>query len=82
MDFLGDFEFDIKHIKGIENKLENILSRHANAIMEIFASSAITNFTEQIWNSIQEHQIYQQIQYELKLVEITGYTKNLENLLT
>lgn len=46
MDFLGDFELDIKHIKGIENKLENVLSRHATAIMEIFARSAITNFTE------------------------------------
>jgi len=54
MDFLSEFEFNIKHIEDKEHKLEDYSIRHPHAIMEISVSSNREDFMEQIKNSIQE----------------------------
>jgi len=50
MDFLSEFEFDIKHMKGKENEIENSLSKHAHALMETSVSGVSTDFMEHIRN--------------------------------
>jgi len=45
MAFLSEFEFDIKHIKGKENKVPDALSTNENQIAEIVASSEKTYFS-------------------------------------
>jgi len=46
MAFLSEFEFDMKHIKGKENKIADAFSRHEHILMEIFISSVSTNSME------------------------------------
>ena len=46
--FLSEYEFEIKHIKGKENKVADALSRHANQLYVAAYSSYETDLEEQI----------------------------------
>ena len=35
LSFLSEYDFEIKHIKGKENKVANFISHHANLLFEI-----------------------------------------------
>jgi len=48
IDFLSEFDFDIKHIKGKENRVADVLSRKVNCIYEISFSEVHTTFKEHI----------------------------------
>ena len=50
--FLSEYEFDIKHIKGKENKVADALSRHANLIYMVACSSYISDFEGQIKSAV------------------------------
>jgi len=62
MEFLSEFEFDIKHIKGKEKKIEDALRKHAYNLMEKSTSSTNTDFIEDIRNSITSDTKYLEIQ--------------------
>lgn len=62
MAFLSELEFDIKHIKGEENKIVGALIRHAYNLIEVAISNTNTEFVEQIWNSITNDLKYLEIQ--------------------
>lgn len=53
MDFLSEFEFNIEHIRGKENKIVDALSIH-DSLMEISISSVNIYFMEKIKNSIEK----------------------------
>jgi len=74
MEFLSEFEFDIKRIKGKENKIADALSIHAYNIMEVAVSNSKTNFIEKIQNTIINDPKYLEIQHKLQQIHIPGYT--------
>ena len=48
IDFLSEFDFDIKHLKGKEKQVVDALSRKINCIYEVSFSEAHTTFKEHI----------------------------------
>lgn len=67
---LSEFDFDIKHIKGKENKIADALRRHAYNLMEVVVSSVNTYFIEEIINSIASDPKYFEIQQKLQQIDI------------
>lgn len=65
MVFLSEFEFDIKHIKGKENKIVDALRRHSYTLMEVSVSSVSTYLVEYIKKSITSDPKYVEIQQKL-----------------
>jgi hypothetical protein len=51
MAFLSEFDFEIKHIKGKENKVANSLSRSMKTIHLTAVSTCETNVKERVRNA-------------------------------
>lgn len=73
MAFLGKFDFDIKQIKGNENKIAYALSRSLNQMYEIFVNNAKIDLNEHIIIATLKNQEYKQIQE--KMINETCPTK-------
>ncbi len=61
MALLSEPDFDIKHIKGKENKIGHTLRRHAHNLMEVVVSNTNKYLSENIRNSVNNDQKYLEI---------------------
>jgi len=59
--FLSEYEFEIKHIKGKENKVTDALIRHANLIYTAACSSYVSDFEGRIKSSIEKDEKYKDL---------------------
>jgi hypothetical protein len=65
--FLSEYDFEIKHIKGKENKVADALSRHANMIYTVTRSNYETYLEERVRITAEKDPKYQNI--KLKIVD-------------
>ena len=66
MELLCEYDFDIKHIKGKENKLADALSRKMH-VMHVAAISTSTSYLkDKILESNVTDELYQQVKEGLK----------------
>jgi len=61
LDFLSDYDFEIKHIKGKENKVDDALSRSINLNVLAAVSSYKTNLEDQIQENMVFDKTYQNL---------------------
>ena len=64
MEFLCEYDFEIKHIKGKENKVVDALSRKVHEIL--LASISIFQ------SDLRQHNVNHTVEYELFLADIFG----------
>ena len=73
LDFLSEYNFELKHIKGKENKVADALSRRTHMIYEVTLSQTdadlhekirttnkVDPFYVEILKKVQEHRLFQQ----------------------
>lgn len=91
VDFLGSFDFEIKHLKGKENRVADAMSRKVNCIYEIGISEGQSTLGKEIEGAAEQDQIYlqkkQMVQnlnthiiqqgYELNAARILCYQKRI-----
>ena len=63
--FLSEYDFEIQHIKGKENKFVDALSRNARLNFAAAISTYATNLDEQLKRGIEQDEIYQSLQEKL-----------------
>jgi hypothetical protein len=56
--FLSEYDFEIKHIKGKENKVADALSRHANLVYMTASSSYETDLEDKIRTTMENDEKY------------------------
>jgi len=61
MSFLSEYNFEIKHIKGKENKVVDPLSQHENILYVTTISHYETNLEDKIWIAVVLDQNYQKL---------------------
>ena len=61
VDFLGGFDFKIKHLKGKENSVADALSHKLQSFYEISSSEWKSPFVEMIQRETEQDMVYQQI---------------------
>ena len=59
--FLSEYDFEIQHIKGKENKVDDALSRNAKLNFTAAISTYKTDLEEQIEDGIEQDENYQKI---------------------
>eukprot|EP00253_Pinus_taeda_P034845 PITA_34845 len=91
VDFLSGFDFEIKHLKGKENRVADALSRKMHCLYEIATSKGWSTFHEEIKKVAEQYPEYQQKKqqvqevtsdirqqgYELKALGILYYKKRI-----
>ena len=89
--FLGEYHFELKHIKGKENKIADALSRRNHMIYEVTLSQTISDLHErirmtnrvdpfyvEILNKVQEDRLFQQQkEYKVDETRLLWYKKRL-----
>ena len=60
--FLTEYDFEIQHIKGKENKVADALSRNARLNFAAAISTYATDLDEQLKEGIEQDEIYQNLQ--------------------
>jgi hypothetical protein len=63
--FLSEYDFEIRHIKGKENKVVDALRRHANLIYTITRSNYETDLEEKVKIAAEKDIEYQNIKSKL-----------------
>jgi len=58
---LSGFDFEIKHLKGKENRVANTLSQKVHCLYEISCSKGQTTFEEMIKEAVDQDLKYRQI---------------------
>ena len=66
LDFLGEFDFEIKHIKGKENKETDALSRKVREMHVASISIFQSKLRQQIINHVAEDELYVQVKDKLQ----------------
>jgi hypothetical protein len=66
MAFLSEFDFEIKHIKGKENKVADALSRSIKTIYLIVVSTYETNVKERVKNAQETDTFFQTVTWYLE----------------
>ena len=83
--FLSEYDFEIQHIKGKDNKVADALSRNAKLNFTVAISTYKTDLEEQLEAEIEQDENYRKLQAKLKenLIEslIIGYNLNEKGLL-
>ena len=64
--FLSEYDFEIQHIKGKENKVVDALSRNAKLNFTTAISTYATDLDEQLKKGIEQDEIYQSLQAKTK----------------
>ena len=70
MELLCEYDFDIKHIKGKENKVEDALSRNMHMMHVAAISTSTSNLKDNIIGSSVTNELYQQVKEGLKQQKI------------
>ena len=65
-DFLSGFDFDIKHLKGIENWVADTLSRKVQCLYEISFSEWKSPFEDMIRKATEQDAEYQEIKQQVQ----------------
>ena len=65
VDFLGGFDFEIKHLQGNENRVVDTLSRKLQSLYEISSSEWKSPFAEIIQRVAEQDMVYQQIRQQV-----------------
>ena len=73
--FLSEYDFEIQHIKGKENKVADALSRNARLNFAAAISTYTTDLDEQIKVGIEQDAIYQNLQAKTKENPIESLSK-------
>ena len=83
--FLSEYDFEIQHIKGNENKVVYALSRNAKLNFTAAINTYKTDLEEQLEDGIEQDENYRKLQAKVRenLIEIlsTGYSLNEKLLL-
>ena len=74
--FLSKYDFEIRHIKGKENKVVDALRRHANMIYTITRNNYETDMEDKVKMAAEKDKEYQNI--KSKLTENQAKTKKLD----
>ena len=86
MESLCEFDFEIKHIKGKENKVADALSRKVHEMHVASLSTCQPDLRHQITNNIAADEMYVQITTKLQLKSLErkyeGYKLEEDELLT
>ena len=86
MEFLCEFDFEIKHIKGKENKVADALSRKVHEMHVASLRTCQPYLRQQIINHIVEDEVYLQIKDKLQQQNLErkykGYQLEEDELLT
>ena len=84
--FLYEFDFEIKHIKGKENKVVDALSRKVHEMHVESLSTCQPDMRQHIINHVSENEVYVQIKDKLHLQNIErkyeGYQLEGDKLIT
>ena len=64
--FLCEFDFEIKHIKGKQNKVVDALSRNVHEMQLASLSIFQSDLRKQIVNHVAEDELYEQVKYKLQ----------------
>ena len=64
--FLSEYDFEIQHIKGKENKVADALSRNARLNFAVVINTYMTDLDEQLKVGIEQDEIYQNLQAKTK----------------
>eukprot|EP00253_Pinus_taeda_P017239 PITA_17239 len=85
VDFLGNFDFEIKHLKGKENRVADALSRKVHCIYEIGISQGWSTLDQEIEEAATQDQIYLQKRHLVQNSDARsiqqGYTLNAAGML-
>ena len=84
--FLSEYDFEIQHIKGKENKVADALSRNARLNFTAVISTYTTDLEEQLKAGLEQDEIYQKLQAKTKENPteslIKGYILNEKRIFT
>ena len=64
--FLSEYDFEIQHIKGKENKVVDALSRNAKLNFTGAINTYASNLNEQLTEGVKQDEIYQKLQVTAK----------------
>ena len=86
LEFLCEFDFEIKHIKGKENKVADALSRKVQEMHVESLSICESNLRQQIVNHVVGDELYEQVNDKLQQQSLEkkyeGYKLEEDGLLT
>ena len=66
LEFLCEFDFEIKHIKGKENKVADALNRKVQEMHVASVSVFQSELRQQIVNHVAEDEMYVQVKHKLQ----------------
>ena len=64
--FLSEYDFEIQHIKGKENKVADALSRNARLNFATVISTYVSDLAEHLKEGVKQDKIYQKLQAKAK----------------
>ena len=64
--FLSEYDFEIQHIKGKENKVANTLSRNTKLNFTTAINTYVSHLNEQVKEGVKQDEIYQKLQITAK----------------
>ena len=64
--FLSEYDFEIQHIKGKQNKVADALSRNVSLNFVAVINTYMTDLDEQLKEGIEQDEIYQNLQAKTK----------------
>ena len=73
--FLSEYDFEIQHIKGKENKVVDALSRNERLNFTTVISTYTIDLDEQLKAGIEQDEIYQNLQDKMKENPIESLSK-------
>ena len=73
--FLSEYDFEIKHIKGKENKVPNTITRHANLLYATTSSRYETNLEGKIKNTERFDKEYHKLKEKTTKNEVSQVKK-------